>query len=446
MTGVVSALRRANAGARVHVVEPAPGSAPQAPLIERASSSMCCATRSTAAGRAATAASSSSRRPPGLGKTALLEHAARWRPRAGCLRAPRRAGPARAPLPVRRRARAAGGAAARGVRRASARGCSTGPRAPAGALLLEGTVPGGDATMPIAHSVLWLCSALAERRPLALVVDDAQWADRSSLEVLSYLARRIDDLPLLIVVGARADDPDAPSDLLSLLGGARVGDRAAPPAADAARRGAADPPRWRPTRPADGLPRLPSRGRRQPVAARASSAARSPRTARARSTTPATTPPPVTAIARNVVRRRLAELSPARPRGRRGARRDRRRRAARTSSPPSPASRSASSAPARDALLAAGLLGPGGERFAHGLIAGAIARRTSPRTERERLHREAARALMAARRRRRRRRQPPARVRPAGRPRGQRAAAARRGRRRRSAARRTPPPPTSSAR
>jgi hypothetical protein len=75
--------------------------------------------------------------------------------------------------------------------------------------------------MLLAHSVLWLCAAIADRRPLALVVDDAQWADRSSLEVLAYLARRIDDLPLLIAVGARADDPRAPSDLLSLLGGAR---------------------------------------------------------------------------------------------------------------------------------------------------------------------------------------------------------------------------------
>ena len=37
----------------------------------------------------------------------------------------------------------------------------------------------GDSTMLIAHSVLWVCSALAEQRPLALVVDDAQWADRA---------------------------------------------------------------------------------------------------------------------------------------------------------------------------------------------------------------------------------------------------------------------------
>ena len=44
--------------------------------------------------------------------------------------------------------------------------------------------------------------------------------------------------------------------------------------------------------------------------------------------------------------------------------------------------------------MAAGLLTDGGERFAHGLIAVAIAE-DLPRTERERLHREAARALIA---------------------------------------------------
>ena len=48
-------------------------------------------------------------------------------------------------------------------------------------------------------------------------------------------------------------------------------------------------------------------------------------------------------------------------------------------------------APARDALRAAGLLAAGGARFAHGLIAAAIVEDLT-RTERERLHREAARA------------------------------------------------------
>jgi hypothetical protein len=76
-----------------------------------------------------------------------------------------------------------------------------GAAAPAGALLLDGTLPGGDVTMMIAHSVLWMCSAMAAERPLALVIDDARWADRPSLEVLAHLARRIGDLPLLIAVG-----------------------------------------------------------------------------------------------------------------------------------------------------------------------------------------------------------------------------------------------------
>ena len=52
--------------------------------------------------------------------------------------------------------------------------------------------------------------------------------------------------------------------------------------------------------------------------------------------------------------------------------------------------------PARDALEVAGLLAAGGKRFAHALIAAAITEELTP-TERERLHREAARALIAAR-------------------------------------------------
>ena len=76
--------------------------------------------------------------------------------------------------------------------------------------------------MVIAHSVLWLCSALAERGAAHARLDDAHWADRPSLEVLAYLARRIADVPLLIAIGARADDPDAAADLLGLIGGARA--------------------------------------------------------------------------------------------------------------------------------------------------------------------------------------------------------------------------------
>ncbi len=163
-----------------------------------------------------------------------------------------------------------------------------GAAAAAGELLLEGTAPAGDSAMLIAHSMLWLCSAIAERRPLALVVDDAQWADRSSLEVLSYLARRVDDLPLLILIGARADDPDAASDLLTPARLGPLGDRPAPAAADAARRDAADPPAGT----GDARPRSAATVIARSAATRgcwASSAARSPPTAPRRSRTPSRT-------------------------------------------------------------------------------------------------------------------------------------------------------------
>ena len=158
--------------------------------------------------------------PAGLGKTALLEHTALTAADAGCL--VRRA----APGPLERHfpfgvVRALLEAPLREASEDERAQLLDGAAASAGALLLEGAVPSGDSTMLVAHGVLWLCAALAEQRPLALVIDDAQWADRSSLEVLGYLARRIDDLPLLIAVGARVDDPRAPSDLLSLLGGVR---------------------------------------------------------------------------------------------------------------------------------------------------------------------------------------------------------------------------------
>jgi DNA-binding CsgD family transcriptional regulator len=153
----------------------------------------------------------------GLGKTALMTQAAQLARAAGatvCLAAPSPLerdfayGAVRALLeaqlrdvPPRERARLLAGSAAR-----------------AGDLLLDGAGEEGDATV-VAHSLLWVCDGLATGQPLALLVDDAQWADRSSLEVLAYLARRAPDVPLLLVVAARTADPHSHWDLLAMIAG-----------------------------------------------------------------------------------------------------------------------------------------------------------------------------------------------------------------------------------
>ena len=129
----------------------------------------------------------------GLGKTALLDRAASLAVDAGYL--VRRAAPA--PLECH---------FSSGVLRALL-------EAPLGARLDDA---GADSTQ-FAHEVLWLCSELAAKQPLALIVDDAQWADQLSLEVLAYLARRVEDVPLLIVLATREADPQ-----LSLLGNVTV--------------------------------------------------------------------------------------------------------------------------------------------------------------------------------------------------------------------------------
>jgi DNA-binding CsgD family transcriptional regulator len=58
------------------------------------------------------------------------------------------------------------------------------------------------------HGLYWLTVSLAQRAPLLLVVDDVHWADRPSLRFLAYLARRIADLPILLLPAVRVGEPD----------------------------------------------------------------------------------------------------------------------------------------------------------------------------------------------------------------------------------------------
>ena len=67
------------------------------------------------------------------------------------------------------------------------------------------------------HGLHWLCARLAERRPLALLVDDAHWADEQSLRFLDYLEARIEEIPACVVVAVRTGETAAASDALTTL-------------------------------------------------------------------------------------------------------------------------------------------------------------------------------------------------------------------------------------
>ncbi|OXM53446.1 helix-turn-helix transcriptional regulator [Amycolatopsis alba] len=53
------------------------------------------------------------------------------------------------------------------------------------------------------HALWWVVVDLSSARPLLITVDDAHWADPSSLRFLVYLSRRIADLPIVLVVATR---------------------------------------------------------------------------------------------------------------------------------------------------------------------------------------------------------------------------------------------------
>jgi DNA-binding CsgD family transcriptional regulator/tetratricopeptide (TPR) repeat protein len=59
---------------------------------------------------------------------------------------------------------------------------------------------------------------LAGAAPCVAVVEDAHWADEATLDVLSYLGRRVLDLPVLLIVTYRADELAAGHPLRIMLG------------------------------------------------------------------------------------------------------------------------------------------------------------------------------------------------------------------------------------
>ena len=70
------------------------------------------------------------------------------------------------------------------------------------------------------HGLTWLVAGLAERQPIMLVLDDAQWADAPTLRWLAYLAPRLDQLPVMVLLARRSGEVGADEAALAALTGA----------------------------------------------------------------------------------------------------------------------------------------------------------------------------------------------------------------------------------
>ncbi|MFC0064985.1 AAA family ATPase [Umezawaea endophytica] len=60
------------------------------------------------------------------------------------------------------------------------------------------------ASYALLNGLYWLLVTMSERGALVVVVDDAQWADLPSMRFIGFLARRLESLPVLVVVATRA--------------------------------------------------------------------------------------------------------------------------------------------------------------------------------------------------------------------------------------------------
>jgi DNA-binding CsgD family transcriptional regulator len=73
--------------------------------------------------------------------------------------------------------------------------------------------------LEVLHGLYWLTVNLATDGPVLVAVDDAHWCDAASLQFLIYLRRRLEGLPVLLLVATRAGEPGADERLLRQLGG-----------------------------------------------------------------------------------------------------------------------------------------------------------------------------------------------------------------------------------
>jgi predicted ATPase len=69
----------------------------------------------------------------------------------------------------------------------------------------------------VMQGIYWLIADLAEEEPIALLVDDLQWADLASLHSLLYVVRRLEGVPAAIFASVRTGEGGPSEDLVGQL-------------------------------------------------------------------------------------------------------------------------------------------------------------------------------------------------------------------------------------
>jgi DNA-binding CsgD family transcriptional regulator len=80
-----------------------------------------------------------------------------------------------------------------------------------------GNEPSAGASVML-HALYWLAANLAADGPLLIAVEDLHWVDEASARALAYLARRLADVPIALVVTLRPHEPGSPEDAVGELG------------------------------------------------------------------------------------------------------------------------------------------------------------------------------------------------------------------------------------
>ena len=70
----------------------------------------------------------------------------------------------------------------------------------------DGTDGASGSEFATLHGLYWLVANLSDDGPMLLVVDDAHWSDVASLRFLAFLAPRLVELPMLLLMCARPDE------------------------------------------------------------------------------------------------------------------------------------------------------------------------------------------------------------------------------------------------